>query len=242
MPNYVINKLHLSGEPSRINELLESIKGKEKAIEFNKILPMPESLNIESGSRTNEGLKAYKDFIDVYTMMGTEKRDLLNIPKEKEEIFLKNRPDIDRETWELGRTAFQNEQQYGAKDWYEWRLKHWDTKWDSCESQLTEDNTVEFKTAWSRVMPVIQRLAENFPDVKFEYCWADEDIGVNVGTAEFENGELVHDEFFEPQSKEAYEFAAEMWGYDDLEEMGLVFNEKSGTYEYQDMDESPQMS
>lgn len=241
MPNYVINKLHLSGEQSTIDKLLESIKGENTAIEFNKILPMPESLNIDSGSRTNEGLKAYKDFIDVYTMMGTEKRDLLNIPKEKEEIFLKNRTDIDRETWDLGRTAFQNEQKYGAKDWYDWRIRHWQSKWDAVDSYLAENNTIEFKTAWSRVMPVIQKLAENYSDIKFEYCWADEDIGVNVGTAEFENGELVHDKFFEPQSKEAYEFAAEMWGYDDLEEVGLVFNEKSGTYEYRDMDESPQM-
>lgn len=241
MPNYVINKLHLSGEQSRIDELLKSVKGEESAIDFNKIIPMPESLNIESGSRTNNGLKAYKDFIDVYTMMGTEKKDLLNIPKEKEEIFLKSRPDIDREVWELGRTAFQNEQKYGAKDWYDWRINNWGSKWNSSESFLAEDNTIAFETAWSRVMPIVQKLAENFPDIKFEYCWADEDIGSNVGTAEFENGEVVHDEFLDTQSKEAYELAAELWGYDDLEEMGLVFNEKSGTYEWQDVNESPQM-
>ncbi len=75
MPNYVINKLHLSGEQSRIDELLKSVKGEESTIDFNKIIPMPESLNIESGSRTYNGLKAYKDFIDVYTMMGTEKQN-----------------------------------------------------------------------------------------------------------------------------------------------------------------------
>jgi len=90
-------------------------------------------------------------------------------------------------------------------------------------------------------MPIVQKLAENFPEIKFEYCWADEDLGSNVGTAEFENGEVVHDEFLDTQSKEAYELAAELWGYDDLEEMGLVFNEKSGTYEWQDEIESPQM-
>lgn len=99
-----------------------------------------------------------------------------------------------------------------------------------------------FNTAWSRAMPVIQKLAENFPDIKFEYCWADEDLGVNTGTAEFENGEIIHDEFFEPQSKEAYELAAELWGL-DLEEEGFIFDEKSGTYEYHDEpSESPQMS
>ena len=52
----------------------------------------------------------------------------------------------------------------------------------------------------------------------------------------------THEISFKNDSKEAFEFAAEMWGL-DLEEEGLVFNEQSGTYERQDMDitESPTM-
>ena len=48
---------------------------------------MPESLNIEAGSRTNNGLKAYKDFIKVYTMDGTLEKDLLNIPPPPSKII-----------------------------------------------------------------------------------------------------------------------------------------------------------
>ena len=241
MPNYITNRLHLSGEQSRIDELLESIKGEESIIDFNRIIPMPESLNIEAGSRTNNGLKAYKDFIKVYTMDGTLEKDLLNIPKESEESFLKMRSDIDHDTWELGRTAFQNEQKYGAKDWYDWRVDIWGSNWEAWDTFLSEDNTVEFYTAWSRVMPIVQKLAENYPDIKFEYSWADEDLGCNVGRAEFENGQVVHDEFLDSHSKEAFELAFELWGYEDIEEMGLAFNEKSGTYEWQDVSESPRM-
>ena len=83
-----MNRLHLSGDQERINKLLESVKGEDSVLDFNRIIPMPETLNIECGSRTDRGLKAYKEFIAVYTLDGTEKRDLLNIPKEKEEIFL----------------------------------------------------------------------------------------------------------------------------------------------------------
>lgn len=82
-------------------------------------------------------------------------------------------------------------------------------------------------------MPIVQKLAENFTDLKFEYSWADEGLGVNVGKAEFENGEIVSDEFYEPNSKEAYELAAELWGL-DLAEEGFVFDEKTLTYEYRD--------
>lgn len=89
-------------------------------------------------------------------------------------------------------------------------------------------------------MPVVQKLEENFPDIKFKYNWADEDLGVNTGTAEFENGEIIHDEFFDAQSKEAYEFASELWNM-DLEEEGFVFDEENQTYEFR-ADESPQMS
>ncbi len=131
-----MNRLRMEGDQQRINELLESVKGEDNVLDFNKIIPMPraslvcaasvrrlglltqhpvaQSLKIESGSRTVRGLKAYRDFVYVYTFAGTEQKDLLNIPKEKEEIFLRERPEIRRDEWELGRTAFQNEQKYGA--------------------------------------------------------------------------------------------------------------------------------
>ena len=114
MPNHLMSKLHFSGEQNRVDELLESIKGEETVFDFNRVIPMPESLNIETGSRTENGLKAYRDFITMYTMDGTIEKDLLNIPKEKEEAFLRMRPDIKLDEWILGRTAFQNEQKYGS--------------------------------------------------------------------------------------------------------------------------------
>ncbi|MCM1335475.1 MAG: hypothetical protein NC084_13080 [Bacteroides sp.] len=150
------------------------------------------------------------------------------------------RKDIRRDEWELGRAAFQNEQKYGAATWYDWAVKNWGTKWSAYEAKIGEDNTLTFFTAWSRAMPVVQKLAENFPDIKFEYDWADEDLGVNTGAAEFENGEIIHDEFFDAQSKEAYEIATDLWEL-DLAEEGFVFDEENQTYEYR-ADESPQMN
>ena len=120
-----MNRLRLKGDQNRIDELLKSVKSKDSILDFNKIIPIPESLNIEAGSRTEKGLKAYKDFVYVYTFAGTEQKDLLNIPKEKEEVFLRARQDIRRDEWELGKAAFQNEQKYGAATWYEWARQSW---------------------------------------------------------------------------------------------------------------------
>ena len=242
MPNHLLSSLHFSGEQKRIDELMESIKGEDTCFDFNTILPMPESLNIEAGIRTEKGLKAYKDFVYVYTFAGTEQKDLLNIPKDKEEIFLRTRRDIRRDEWELGKTAFQNEQKYGAATWYDWARENWGSKWNAYQTEELEDNTIEFNTAWSNVKPVILALSEKFPDVEMNYQWYDEDIGCNMGDVTFKDGECIDSIEFEAFSKEAFEFAAEMWGF-DLEEEGYIFNEKTGIYEWQDMDiaESPTM-
>lgn len=91
MPNHVMNVVTFNGSNKSVQEILEEIKDDEigyGSIDFNKIDPMPTELNIESGSKTNEGLKYYKDFVYVYTACEKRtKEDLLNIPKEKEDAF-----------------------------------------------------------------------------------------------------------------------------------------------------------
>ena len=54
-----------------------------------KVSLLPEeALNITAGSETDKGLQFYKDFVSVYTLMGTrEGLDLLNIPEESEKAF-----------------------------------------------------------------------------------------------------------------------------------------------------------
>ena len=123
MPNHIINTIRLTGDREKISELLESVKDNRFGIgslDFNKVIPMPKSLQIETSSSMERGLKAYKEFVDICTFDGANKdMDLLNIPDDKENIFLRMREDVKREDWELGRQAFRNEVMYGAPSWYE---------------------------------------------------------------------------------------------------------------------------
>ncbi len=70
MPNHVTNKLEFVGEQERIDEILEAIKNDEAgigSIDFNKIIPMPESLNITSGSVEHNSINAYLTAVNPYT-------------------------------------------------------------------------------------------------------------------------------------------------------------------------------
>ena len=88
MPNYVSNLVEFSGDPVAVQNMLIAIKDDQYGlgtIDFNKLIPMPESLMIEAGSRTDKGLKAYRDFISVYTLEnGITGLDLLHIPQKSE--------------------------------------------------------------------------------------------------------------------------------------------------------------
>jgi len=226
MANNVLNIITFSGDQKKIEKMLEEIKHDEYevgSIDFNKIIPMPPSLAIESGSRTRQGLEEYKGFVEICTMGGANAdMDLLNIPEEKEKIFLGMRKDITAEEWELGRQAFRNEFQYGVPTWYEWHVNNWGTKWNAygfdvyC-SDFTDDNvTIGFQTAWSAPHKILERLSEMYPEVSFEHTWADEDIGQNCGQITYANGECTG--IFYPMGSESVSFANSVWGYDDIDE------------------------
>jgi hypothetical protein len=66
MPNHVTSILKVSGDPDKVKAMFNAIKIDEigiGSIDFNKIIPMPPTLEIESGSRTNRAIKLYQDFV-----------------------------------------------------------------------------------------------------------------------------------------------------------------------------------
>lgn len=50
MPNHITNRIEFYGDQENINKVLELIKGEEGCIDFNKIIPMPKTLSLTSGS------------------------------------------------------------------------------------------------------------------------------------------------------------------------------------------------
>ena len=212
MPNHVTNVVTFRGDQERVYEALKRIQKDGEGIgtiDFNKIIPMPKSLEIEAGSRTDAGLKAYSEFISECLLEDRVRHiEDLHITEERERDYLKDHGEISKDDFALGKTAYNNVQMYGTPTWYEWRIQNWGTKWNSYNSEFdAENNTLRFCTAWSAPHNIIRHLSEMFSDISFVHEWADEDIGNNCGRSDYFVGIRFLYEFPD-RERDRIEFAA----------------------------------
>lgn len=231
MPNHIKNRLTFLGDGEKIISVLDDLKQEEEwgTLDFNKIIPMPEELNMECNSQTDKGLAAYTDYAT----------HAENPTPKTESQYRRLHPEIDNETWRLGKRAYQNGQKFGAPTWYEWRIKHWGTKWNSYYPDGTfqegDKVTMGFSTAWSAPIPVLKKLSKMMPEVEIVHEWADEDIGHNCGRIHWKNGQMDETEIPEP-GKESVEFAARVLG-GTPKSFNLRLNADGTDYEYFEEDD-----
>lgn len=198
MPNWVINKVTFTGSKESLKMIKDFVTTEESAFDFQKIIPMPESLNVTSGSDESFAISCAKSFDD-----GNKEPT-----KEYEEsTWQKSRMTFDQ--WvELGHKYLDNMKNYHAYDWYDWRINRWGTKWNACDAAWYGDNMVVFDTAWSTPVQIYHTLAMIFPDVEIDVDYADEDLGNNCGTIWCKGEECDVD------YKNDFEFACAVHGYD----------------------------
>lgn len=122
---------------------------------------------------------------------------------------------------------------YGEKNWYDWRISNWGTKWNaygySEDHQYNNDRKINFLTAWAAPHPVIEKLSEMFPYIKIEHEWADEDIGMNCGRYVYYDGERI-EEYYPESQKECLEFAARVLDVSLEEDRALYLNASETGY------------
>lgn len=122
-----------------------------------------------------------------------------------------------------GDLGIKERQEHGTNNWRDWSVNNWGTKWNAYgEEGRIDDEVVKFDTAWSHPLPVIKALSRKFPDKLLHVEYADEDLGVNFGSYNMKNGEVI--ENFAPLDEgtiEARDFACEIvYGmtYDELQQ------------------------
>lgn len=150
MPNWCENRVSFSGPVEDIEKLKKLIGTDEQPISFQVIHPMPQDLDIESGSCQLGYDVVYGD---VQKVLGypwveakgiTTREGLIQYLEEQHPDYLK-----------LAEQYKSNLDRYGFSDWYGWRVQNWGTKWDVDASriQVLDDSpgylSLEFDTAWS---------------------------------------------------------------------------------------------
>ena len=233
MPNHVKNKVEFRCSEERLTEVLDAICYQEPkqfdftgrgSIDFNRIIPMPKSLDIESGSTTDYGIAYYLTERLTIPFSQTKLSKVIDnmfsrnwaeeVCRRLEERVKNDSQEVLDKLYKMGEQYIFNIDNYGFATWYDWCCKYWGTKWNSYDGDA-KGNVIEFSTAWSSPSPIISKLAEMFPDVEIYHEWADEDIGRNCGYALYENGELVEEYYLDHE--EAVDFAINVWGIDKEE-------------------------
>jgi len=218
MPNYVKNRLIIPND--RAAEVLAFVKGEDTLIEFNKIVPMPESLNCEDSSTGDLGMQ--------YLLLNDS--PLKTIEQQQIKEKLKQLKCFDAAV-ALGKIYLKNIAETGHKTWYHWGIDNWGTKWNAMEASVKTqeaETCLEFDTAWGSVIMLMEKLSAHFPDISFIYKYADEDTGSNCGQGIILNGSAVM-RFPEHQSRDAYDLAFEL-----RPDYAKNYELKDGNYQYKE--------
>lgn len=206
MPNWVKHEITITGNEDSLRDLMDRVRTSESEFDFNGIIPMPKSLDIEEGSRTDKGESLYRAFLSLIKQ-GVKADEAKAIVIEGDEDKAK--------TFELGRTAVANKHLYGARSWYDWCWENWGTKWNACDVFMDYRGgdycTIEFDTAWSSPTPIFEKMHEMYPDLDIVVQYADEDLGYNCGT-------WMNGKFDEPDNP--VQFACDLWDCEYEEDLG----------------------
>ena len=72
---------------------------------------------------------------------------------------------------------------HGDDRWYDWRLKHWDTKWDCYDLGMSDHDLphgfeVQFNTAWAPPQGICTAIREQYPDIDIQWFYDEPGEGI----------------------------------------------------------------
>lgn len=225
MPNHVRNVVKMEG----INELSLFRVFDDGTInfDFNKIIEMPKSLDIESGSITENAIvyfvtnrcsispksvdNKYKDILNDHVKNSFCPAWTYEVFMRVIDIVSKMTSEEKDELYKKGEIYVSNIINYGFPTWYEWCIENWGTKWNAYDTERIGDDTVIFKTAWSNPEPIMINLSKTYPDKLIKHWWADEDYGNNTGHRIYRNGDIISGDYVDNGSDEAYSIYNKCW-------------------------------
>ena len=176
MPNWVFNRLLISGSPEKMKEFYSiAIKpniNNEISFMFSNIFPMPDKIrNTICPSSSAKGVKWMNDD-KVSAERESKISDVLGIEPSITLIPCENN------TSEKCKSLIK---EYGVDNWYDWNISNYGTKWDVesmiDEFEVMDDNfTTSFDTAWSPPSTFLGKLQDKFPELNIRCSYTTESV------------------------------------------------------------------
>lgn len=187
MPNWCYNSLSWDCGSEKGEEISRCI-APNKELDFNTIVPMPEELNIESGSNGETGVTILLiRFLDDPSSVSEEERPYYQaLCDSRKHLLSKDEWSYqkhcnDNNVIAVGKEYIRNYIKYGYFTWYEWCYANWGVKWNASDSIVCDDYA-EFSTPWGPPIGFLISLSKAYPDVTFTNEWYEEGGGCGIQT------------------------------------------------------------
>lgn len=164
MPNYTRTKIF--GTKEQIKQLFDKIGSYNKddapVIDFNKLIPMPEDIRDTRVDSYNEEAFTYFLYKNPYIDTSFfDRSDRHSINQEYGHIIA-NRYKTEElnQLYKAGEKQYDNIKRYGSRNWYDWSVKNWGTKWNAMEADVNfgDHSYISFDTAWCAPVPIIELI------------------------------------------------------------------------------------
>jgi hypothetical protein len=198
MPNWVYNGLTAEGNPESVKKMMEQLN-----TPFSRV---HEQWNMQTGQMEKQTILFPNPVFSFWNII--KPTDIDAYEKQTDHV---NAPSIDNFGEYMKWTSTQN-------DWYNWNINNWGTKWDVAVSHEEENpNTYmedavngenhvvyyNFNTAWSRPMPALIKLSEQYPDLLFTLTY-EEETGWG-GELELLRGVVISESEYDDKCRECEE-------------------------------------
>lgn len=183
MLSHVKNKLEITGRRSQVKEVLSFLRSEprgdvpERFIDFNKISPMPEELNIKHDMFVASIKPSDAGLINSLTI------------KELAEYCADRKSEAEDIADNFNRGVI-NYVKYGHASWCGWSLENWGNVYNAFKQQQPTYNTVLFETDRSGVPDLIEKLSGMYPETGFIYRWGRDGEGEAYSDFSYLNGSI----------------------------------------------------
>lgn len=184
MPNYVRNLIRVvDGDFQAVTEF---VKSEESTFDFNRIIPMPQSM-VELMTK-NYGISNLSELGFKYWSAPTKADKYALIAEIKAKYDL-------RPTLKEGLDRYLAYKDCGHWNSLEWAVANWGTKWNAFDVDIQpSDRTIFFNTAWSAPIPIYKALAKQFPTHKIVIKYYDEG-GFFAGYCNIKDGDEFGEDY-----------------------------------------------